>query len=86
MFFKLRHGVVGGFLTKMIEGKPKSPKNDIFWKKHFLATIIGWLVGGCGARAVSRKTHIYFIKLFQSEDMAAAMEVRLGDLSCREAG
>ena len=27
-----------------------------------------------------------FIKLFQSEDMVAAMEVRLGDLSCREAG
>ena len=23
--------------------------------------LVGWLVGGCGARAVSRKTPIYFI-------------------------
>ena len=24
-------------------------------------SLVGWLVGGCGARAVSRKTPIYFI-------------------------
>ena len=28
------------------------------WSKN---PIFGWLVGGCGARAVSRKTPIYFI-------------------------
>ena len=44
-------------------------KNDQIWPKigifvHFgpgLAGSFGGLVGGCGARAVSRKTPIYFI-------------------------
>ena len=26
---------VRGLLAKMAEGKPKSPKNHILWKKHF---------------------------------------------------
>ena len=29
---------------------------------------VGWLVGGCGARAVSRKTPIYFMKLNLGQD------------------
>ena len=45
------------------------PKNDKNWARnwhfvHFgpgLAGSFGGLVGGCGARAVSRKTPIYFI-------------------------
>ena len=28
---------------------------------RLIRCLVGWLVGGCGARAVSRRTHIYFI-------------------------
>ena len=40
------------------------PKNDQIW--HFCQALPAhlvpcWLVGGCGARVVSRKTPIYFI-------------------------
>ena len=49
------------------------PKNDQIWPKiginvHFGPGLAGsfgaLLVGGCGARAVSRKTPIYFILVF----------------------
>ena len=45
------------------------PENGIFvhfgpgLASSFGALLVGWLVGGCGARAVSRKTPIYFIGL-----------------------
>ena len=43
-------------------------------------------MGEASLTDVSGKEYLLtFTKLFQSEDMAAAMEVRLGDLSCREA-
>ena len=32
----------------------------------------GWLVGGCGARAVSRKTPIYFIIIIVADIIVAA--------------
>ena len=51
------------FLGKNWDFLPKKvqiwPKNGIF--VHFGPGLAGSLVGGCGARAVSRKTPIYFI-------------------------
>ena len=43
--------------------KDSLPKNDQIWLIQYP---VGGSVGGCGARAVSRKTPIYFIILFLS--------------------
>ena len=62
-------------LISPVKKKGFLPKNDQIWPKigifgHFGARPcwfiwcpVGGLVGGCGARAVSRKTPIYFIFL-----------------------
>ena len=38
-----------------------------FWARPYwlIWCPIGWLVGGCGARALSRKTHIYFNEIHE---------------------
>ena len=59
------------WVTKLLispEKKDFLPKNDQIWPKigifvncWLVWCPVGGLVGGCGARAVSRKTPIYFI-------------------------
>ena len=54
------------------------PKTAIFALKYaflgkyrpcrLISCPVGWLVTGCGARAVSRKTPIYFMKLNLGQD------------------
>ena len=54
------------------------PKNDQIWPKigifgqfgpgHAFGGLFGVSDGGCGARAVSRKTPIYFMKLNLGQD------------------
>ena len=39
---ELRHRAFSDFLTKMTVGKPKSPKNYIFLKKHFFGGFRRW--------------------------------------------
>ena len=55
-------------LISPVKKKDFLPKNDqiqpeigIFVYCWLMWCPVGGLVGGCGARAVSRKTHIYFI-------------------------
>ena len=50
-----------GLLTKMTEGNPKSPKNPIFWKKHFLR---GFLRGEYWIKATSSPIFIINENIF----------------------
>ena len=42
---------------------PKYAFFDTYPAASFGVLLVSWLVGGCGARAVSRKTPVYFIVL-----------------------
>ena len=53
--------------------RPNLAQNWQFWSIwarpcRLIQCPVGGSVGGCGARAVSRKTPIYFIDLYQSFD------------------
>ena len=54
-----------GFLAQK---QPNLAQNWHFWSIRarpcrLIQCPVGWLVGGCGAQAVSRKTPIYFINI-----------------------
>ena len=49
----------------LAQTQPILPQNMLSWAHTVFAGLFGaLLVGGCGARAVSRKTPIYFILVF----------------------
>ena len=50
--------------TKMTEGKPKSPKNHIFWKKHFLRGSRGENLGELRPQVLDSPMHIINENIF----------------------
>ena len=52
-----------GFFAKKRPNLARNWHFGTFWARpcRLIWCPVGWLVGGCGARAVSRKTPIYFI-------------------------
>ena len=52
---------------------PRPGEFDAYRPYWLIWCPIGWLVGGCGARAVSRKTPIYYSVIL---DIAAAAAAR----------
>ena len=71
------------FLLPPVKIRNFGPKKDKFGPKYaFLGTYIclagsfsALLVGGCGARAVSRKTPIYFMQVMQIMQILQVMQV-----------
>ena len=63
MFFVIR--VVPELLLPpngcLAQKQPFLPQSMLSWAHIGLVSSFGWLVGGCGARALSRKTPIFFI-------------------------